>query len=218
MAPLRAVLFDWRGTLVVNRTAEDWVTAALAVIGREPDLGRVYRIVQALDWAALNAPGTDISAAVHRRTFEAAFAQAGIDDELAAAMYRIESDPLANRFAEDAVDVLRKLHEAGAVIGILSDIHFDIRPAFAAVELGDCIDAYALSYELGVQKPDPMIFRRALELLGTAPAETLMVGDRAAYDGAAVEAGLPTLLLPPLASVDDRRLHLVERLVLSRTT
>jgi hypothetical protein len=35
-----------------------------------------------------------------------------------------------------------------------------------------------------------------------------MVGDRAAYDGGAVAVGIATLILPPLQSPSDRRLHL----------
>lgn len=62
-------------------------------------------------------------------------------------------------------------------------------------------------------KPDPAIFHVALRELGTAPGETLMVGDRSTHDGAGVEAGLPTLLVPPLRDVEDARLHLVTRLL-----
>ena len=39
-----------------------------------------------------------------------------------------------------------------------------------------------------------------------------MVGDRAAYDGPAVEVGMPTLLLPPPLDTADRRLGIVLRL------
>lgn len=36
-----------------------------------------------------------------------------------------------------------------------------------------------------------------------------MVGDRATHDGAAVDNGIPTLLLPTLLDPTDERLHLV---------
>jgi hypothetical protein len=48
------------------------------------------------------------------------------------------------------------------------------------------------------------------------PSQVLMVGDRAGYDGAAVELGIVTLLLPPLTSVRHHRLHLVEALLAHR--
>ncbi|SCF24925.1 hypothetical protein GA0070564_104453 [Micromonospora mirobrigensis] len=40
-----------------------------------------------------------------------------------------------------------------------------------------------------------------------------MVGDRRGHDGAAVEVGMPTLLLPPLTGVHDERLGLAARLL-----
>lgn len=52
-------------------------------------------------------------------------------------------------------------------------------------------------------------FHAALAGLGLSPDEALMVGDRSAYDGGGVEAGLTTLLLPPLGHPGQRRLHLV---------
>ena len=68
------------------------------------------------------------------------------------------------------------------------------------------VDHFVLSFELGVQKPDPRIFTLALELLGVHASEALMVGDRPARDGGAVEVGISTLLLPtvsgPLRGLD----------------
>lgn len=53
-----------------------------------------------------------------------------------------------------------------------------------------------LSSELGADKPDPMIYRRALEASGLAPGEVLHVGDDADRDwGAASAAGLEVFRL-----------------------
>jgi FMN phosphatase YigB (HAD superfamily) len=60
-----------------------------------------------------------------------------------------------------------------------------------------------------MQKPDPAMFTRTLDALGVSPDEALMVGDRSRPDGAAVELGITTLLLPPLRHVADRRLDKV---------
>ena len=73
----------------------------------------------------------------------------------------------------------------------------------------DLIEVFTLSFEQGVQKPDPRMFTRTLAALGADAATSLMVGDRSRPDGAAVEAGLTTLLLPPLTSTHNRRLHRV---------
>lgn len=96
-----------------------------------------------------------------------------------------------------------------AHVGILSDIHFDIRFAFQAAGILDLIDAFCLSYELGCQKSGPAIFHAALDMLATAAENALMVGNRAKPYGAAVDMGMTTLLLPSLREVSDRRLHRV---------
>jgi HAD superfamily hydrolase (TIGR01493 family) len=80
----------------------------------------------------------------------------------------------------------------------VSDIHFDLRREFAAAGLGGLIDSFVLSFEHGVQKPDPEIFRIAAHALALDPPELLMVGDRASHDGGAVGLGITTLLLPSL--------------------
>jgi len=207
---VRAVLFDWRGTLVRTLTDEEWVREALTRLGR--DAGQTGAVVAAIAAAngpadRLDGPGVDSDAALHRRTYLQVFADAGLDEELAATLYAVESDLSLNPFADDVAEVLAVLRERGVRVGVLSDLHVDLRPALAAAGL--VVDAVTLSVEQGCQKPDPRVFEAALAALGTAPAETLMVGDRAAKDGAAVELGLTVLLVPPLRSVTERRLHQV---------
>lgn len=210
----RAVLFDWRGTLGTTSTLDEWIREALRRLGRPAADGEVDALAALLDGAddALDGPGVDCDADLHRRTYRTAFRDLGIDDDLAEALYAVESDPAANPFADDAADTLHRLRAAGLRLAVVSDIHVDLRPAFAAAGLADLIDVFTLSFEQGVQKPDPLMFTRTLEALGAEPAECLMVGDRSRPDGAAVEAGLTTLLLPPLVSAGDRRLHLVTAL------
>ncbi|TCP56524.1 HAD superfamily hydrolase (TIGR01509 family)/HAD superfamily hydrolase (TIGR01549 family) [Tamaricihabitans halophyticus] len=214
---LRAVVFDWRGTLVTTLDERGWVHAALHRIGRAADEVSVAEVCAAIASASgspdrLDAPGIDSDALLHRDTYYAVFADAGLDDELADALYAVESDPVYNEFAVDALEVLAAVSGRGCAVAVLSDIHFDLRPAFVAGGLDQFVDAYVLSYERGVQKPDPSIFRIALAMLGTESGQTLMVGDRASHDGAAVELGMPTLLLPPLTDAQQRRLHLVRNL------
>ena len=45
-------------------------------------------------------------------------------------------------------------------------------------------------------------------------SEVLMVGDRGAWDGAAVDVGITSLILPPLTTATDQRLGRVLDLVL----
>ena len=210
----RAVIFDWRGTLVTTLTEREWVLEALRRLGRAPEETPVERIAAALRPAGprLDPPGLDTDAVRHRRVYAQVFGELGIDTDLAEALYDVESDVRCNRFADDAPATLRRLHDGGLRLAVLSDIHVDIRPAFAAARLAGLVDVFSLSVELGAQKPDPRVFGATLAALGTAASETLIVGDRSHPDGAAVEHGIATLLLPTLRDPEHRRLHLVAAL------
>lgn len=207
-------MFDWRGTLVTTLTELEWVQQALSAVGRDPASTDVDGIVAALGSATgaedrLDGPGVDSDAALHRRTYMSVFADAGVDRELAEALYAAESDPRHNAFALDAAETLVALRDRGSRIAVVSDVHFDLRPAFDGAGLAGLVDVFTLSYEQGLQKPDPLKFRRTLEALGVDASDALMVGDRSRPDGPAVDEGITTLLLPPLREVADRRLHKV---------
>jgi putative hydrolase of the HAD superfamily len=51
------------------------------------------------------------------------------------------------------------------------------------------VGTYVLSYEHGVQKPDPRLFTLACEALGVDARDTLMVGDDRRADGGAAALG-----------------------------
>lgn len=219
----RAVLFDWRGTLVVPPTFEDWVRDGLSRCGREAHSALVDELVAGIVESngpadRLDTLGMDTDPLLHRTISLAVLTDAGIDDELAAAIYESESDWRQNPFAVDAAPTIRALAEAGVLVGVVSDIHFDIRPAFDSLGVADAIAAYSLSFEVGAQKPSTAIFDHALRTLDLTPSDALFVGDRSGPDGGAVEHGMMTLLLPPLVASQDARLHAATRLVLTGST
>ncbi len=212
--PIRAVVFDWRGTLVSELTPDGWAREALRRADREYDDHAVAALLQDIQKAAgqpnrLQSPEGNTSADRHRETYYTVFADAGLDDELADALFAVDSDPTYNVFAVDVATTLASIIEKECKIAVLSNIHFDIRPVFACAQLLDSIDTFVLSNEHGIQKPDPAIFRLALDLLETSAEETLMVGDRPSRDGVAINVGMPTLLVPALTDPRQRRLHIV---------
>ena len=198
-------------TLSWNR----WIEHSLLLVGRDATKGAVDEVRTALelidpDEVRLDAPGVDSDRRVHHDTYFGVFAEAGLDRPLADALYSVESDYRHNPFATDVAPTLTRLKRDGRKIAIVSDEPFlDIRPAFAAAGMAELVDAFVLSFEVGVQKPDRQMFETALTALGVSATETLMVGDRSHPDGGAAEAGITTLLLPPLRGVTDQRLHRV---------
>jgi HAD superfamily hydrolase (TIGR01509 family) len=206
---LRGVLLDWRGTLVADPPDEWWLRKAIDRLGRDTE--QLGELVDALDAASRNDDvghamrSADCSSSGHREATMLWFQTAGLDDELAAVLYDLDFEAENHPFFPDVAGTLKALRARGVATGVVSDIHFDVRPEFAAAGLGDLIDSFVLSFEHGVQKPGPEIFRIAAWSLALDPDELLMVGDRATHDGGAVALGITTLLLPSLPAATDPR-------------
>ncbi|MGN0187935.1 MAG: HAD family hydrolase [Candidatus Cryptobacteroides sp.] len=92
-------------------------------------------------------------------------------------------------------ELLAGLHSAGCKVALLSD-YSAVQEKLEAVGLSaDDFDKVWESPSLGGLKPCREVFLNACAALGTAPGETLMVGDKAATDGGAASAGLPVVLI-----------------------
>ncbi len=77
----------------------------------------------------------------------------------------------------DALPTLATLRERGFLRGLVSNCSCQAANVIATTGLDQHLDALALSFELGVAKPDPAIFLAAAERLDVAPAECLYVAD-----------------------------------------
>ncbi len=83
------------------------------------------------------------------------FRCAGLDNELAVALYDLDLDPASHPLYPDVPGVLTSVQALGAKIALVSNIHFDLRADLRAYGVAHLIDAYVLSFEQGFQKPDP---------------------------------------------------------------
>jgi HAD superfamily hydrolase (TIGR01549 family) len=207
---VRGVLFDWGDTLFSPPDAGKVIVTAAAERGVPIDPEKARSLWDEL-WEAGKTPdelakGRDLSAAAHREVWTALFERANtMVPDVAITLYERVMDPRAWIPYPDTAPTLRALRERGVKIGIVSNVPQDLRPIFAAHRLADLIDAFTHSFEVGAEKPDPAIFLRACEALGTKPAETLMVGDHPVADAGALKAGLRFHLLPPDGAVEKPR-------------
>lgn len=217
MVRFHTVVFDWSGTLVHDPPLRDRVAGTFASLGR-PDSGEVDEVCDALERCESDPDivAAQATADTSRASYDAAetlhFQRAGLDENVAACLLRFDECVESRPLYPDAIPVLAQLKSLGCRVVVLSDIHFDIRPLLAEQGAGRYIDDYVLSFEHGIQKPDPRIFELALSRSAVDRSSTLMVGDRSTHDGAATETGITTLLLPPLASFGCRGLALVNSL------
>ena len=88
-----------------------------------------------------------------------------------------------SRFVEHAIELLRSLREAGVRTGLLTNgPSWMQRRKVELLGLEGQLDAIGISEELGASKPDPAAFTATLELMGSAPDDTVMVGDHLDWD------------------------------------
>jgi putative hydrolase of the HAD superfamily len=82
-------------------------------------------------------------------------------------------------FFKGVPDTLKKLKEKGYMLGIITDTSIPTHVKLSWFEqggFGDVWDSIISSKELGCQKPDPRIYRAALDQIGLSPDRSIFVG------------------------------------------
>ena len=93
-------------------------------------------------------------------------------------------------------DVLARLRAGGARLAVVSNWDVSLHDVLDRTGVRPLVDAVAISAELGVAKPDPAIFRAALERLGVGARGAVHVGDSLEHDVAGARAaGLEAVLV-----------------------
>ncbi len=210
--PFRALLFDIGDTLwhsqgvpppeTFRRMAAERAAAELRcmdVTGVDPALA-ARTAWDALEDAMRRARATDLVEPDYARVCQQAVQGLGIELTREQAARLLEATYISGveggkAAYPDARETLIELRRRGFRLGIVTNRAFggerfraDLREA--GLDIG--WDAEAVSVEVGYLKPHPALFEAALEQLGAAAAEVLMVGNSLAED----IAGAQTLGMP----------------------
>ena len=162
---MRAILFDWDGTLVDSLGAFQHANATVMASFGLPWDEAIYRKHYAPDWRQmylqLGVPANRLDEAneLWHTTF------AGADDVVAFA---------------GVPEALVRLHAHGCGLGIVTaGDRFIVEPQLERTGLGVLLPVRVFGDDLPVHKPDPAPLRRALELLGldAHPHDVAYVGD-----------------------------------------
>ena len=190
---IKALLFDFGGTLDSN--GRHWLQRV------RPLYARVGIPVEneAFDRAFYDADdnlakrhaldGLDLEEVVHLQVLDV-LSHLGADRKLAPRVVRPFVDDARAHLRRNA-RWLRGLR-SGFRLGVVSNFYGNMRSMLKRESLLPLFDVVADSGEVGAMKPDPKIFRAALEPLGLQPAQALMVGDSISRDMRGAEAlGMP---------------------------
>jgi putative hydrolase of the HAD superfamily len=229
-AAVRAVLFDLDDTLLdyTGGVSELWAATCRDAAGPAGLDGEALAIAvqEARTWFW----GDPVRHRTERVQMLAAWgkiasrALAGIgcsNDELAT---RIAAEFHARRCAADRLfadtrPCLDALRARGHVLGLVTNGDRRMqRDKLARHGLAAYFDAVAIEGEVGIGKPEAAIFRHALDALGIAPGDAVMIGDNLEWDvGGAERVGIAGVWLdraggdaPPSGPVSPR--HVVRSL------
>ena len=205
MSRPRAMLLD------VGNTLLGWdlgrVVAALAAAGVRTDAEALARAEAAgrpaLDRELAGGRSTEAAETSARRlavTLEALGLGAGEAAPAAAAAAEAlrPGAPLFSRVLPGVPAALRRLRAAGVRLVVVSNSDGSVADLLAGAGLLGLLDDVVDSGTVGVEKPDPRIFRHGLAAAGCAPEEAVHVGDLYSVDVAGARAaGIRPVLLDP---------------------
>jgi putative hydrolase of the HAD superfamily len=117
-------------------------------------------------------------------------------EDLARRLYDTFTDVANYRLFDDALPVLEKLRDAGLRLGLISNFEEWLERLLDHLDVTEFFEVRVISGVEGMEKPDPEIFRLALDRMGVAPEHAAYVGDNVTYDVEPAESlGMTGVLL-----------------------
>lgn len=200
----RACVFDAGGTLV----HPDWPRlAALAeeVSGSKFTDEEMRRAFGEMLKCVGGQGGRVIDQTGRHWTFRAMYGGLGLDDDACEALVGRIDATHAERHVwcgvdSDAAHVVEGLKRAGLLVAVVSNTEDGrLLDSLGAAGLGGLFDLTIDSHLVGCKKPDPAIFRLALERLDVKAEDAAFVGDSYVLDALPARAlGMRAILLDPL--------------------
>jgi putative hydrolase of the HAD superfamily len=204
--PVRAVFFDAGNTLILMDYAA--IAARLAALGVDTSPEAVeraeWRARVRLDRQVLARRVSTESADTGRQYVAFLLDALGVRDAATARALadwrRAWNPPFGpwTRATPTAGAAIAAARAAGARAAVISNSDGHVRAILARLGLVAGLDFVLDSSEVGVEKPDPRIFRIAVERAGVRPEEAAYIGDLYSVDVlGARAAGLRAVLLDP---------------------
>jgi len=205
--PYDAVFFDAGETLVhPHPTFADLFATILAREGYDVDPETVRerihvvtdRFAKAADENELWTTSRERSRRFWHDVYSIFFEQLGIESSngLIDRVYGEFTDLANYALFDDVVPTLERLRAAGLRLGVISNYEEWLERLLERLGVLGFFDVRVISGVEGVEKPDPRIFRIAIERAGVTPERSVYVGDNPILDvDAAVAVGMHAVLI-----------------------
>lgn len=206
--PPKVILIDAGFTLTFCDGQRIAAHAALAGVAADPEA--LVRVEEALRAALRETPGVPLSthddggsAWLHRffrlmLELTGCEAPGGLDRAAEIILRQHLSRNVWCRVGVGVDAALTRLRMAGFRLAVVSNSEGTVEAMLEEVGLRRHFETVLDSTVVGLVKPDPRIFKLALDRLGASPSETVMVGDSPSADVVGARgAGLRAALLDP---------------------
>ena len=201
---IKAIFFDAGGTLI--HLDSSFICNRVGVeVGSNssPDNFRRAQFVAMSRVAELVAAGVGSTENLKREFYSTLLPEIGVSEEELAgavecALNLAQAEMLWRKADLTAAPTLQQLKERRLILGVVSNSDGRIEHAFQQSGLATYFEFFIDSFIVGVEKPDPAIFRLATDRAGVAPHEAAYVGDLYAVDVVGARAaGLTPVLYDP---------------------
>jgi putative hydrolase of the HAD superfamily len=117
-------------------------------------------------------------------------------DRLAQRLYETFTDLSNYRLFPDVLNVLELLGDRGLQLGLVSNFEEWLEKLLESLDVARFFEVRVISGVEGVEKPDPKIFRLALDRMAVEPEDAVYVGDSVQFDvEPATSIGMTGILL-----------------------
>jgi putative hydrolase of the HAD superfamily len=210
VAPPKAVFFDAGETLVYPHPSfAELFTEVLRAEGVVVDPAVVQEVVSAYSQkftetvqsgeARLWSTSPERSRVFWDGVYRGFLEEVGVSDHhdrLVDRLYTTFTDLASYRLHPDVIPTIDRLRAAGISLGVISNFEEWLERLLETLGVTAYFPVLVISGVEGVEKPDPEIFRIALERAGVSAEESVYVGDHPFFDiEAAEEVGMVAVLI-----------------------
>jgi FMN phosphatase YigB (HAD superfamily) len=156
---IRAVMFDFSGTLFRLEEDDTWFAGMLVderAVDQHVQAELIRRLTAPTGRSVKMDPQTheawlnrDLVPHLHREAYLHVLRESGLTDHHAESLYGRVVDPASWTPYPDTASVLAGLQRQGIRTAVVSNIPFDVRPAFAAIGAVEHVTEFVLSFEVG---------------------------------------------------------------------
>jgi FMN phosphatase YigB (HAD superfamily) len=209
---IKTVFFDWFNTLALySPPREELQSQALREVGIDISPEKIRPALLIADknffeeYATSPIPNRspEEQAKIYARYQQTILTESGVSvpdspDILAKIMKKANELYKDIKFVlfDDVLPIVKTLKGKNLTLGLLTNMHSDMKPICSELGLEPYIDFIVTSGEAGADKPQPQIFLAALERAGVEASEAVHVGDQYKLDAVgAMGVGIKPILI-----------------------